>query len=136
MVSRIKKFGNFIYEDLLSDITAKANGEYEGLKKNISELVVKTIKSEDMSELTKFIDSFIRDSEKNKIDGLVNDSDFHNFYRDNRNDIDELLSKIKFFEKSPSDMDCVSVYDYVVKCTESAVKEILTIIKDDIGNLV
>jgi hypothetical protein len=35
MVSRIKKFGNFIYEDLLSDITAKANGEYEGLKKTM-----------------------------------------------------------------------------------------------------
>ena len=42
-----------------------------------------------------FIESFVRNPEESQIEGLINDSDIYDFYLKYRNQVDEILSKIK-----------------------------------------
>ena len=94
--------------------------------------IIETLKTEDLKEVLEFIDEYLRDSEKNKINGLTEKSDIISFWEQYVNDIDEVLSEIKFFNESPSDMGCYSSYDYIEKLTEKAIKEILMAIKSDL----
>jgi regulator of replication initiation timing len=68
---------------------------------------------------------------KSQIEGLINDSDVYDFYLKYRNDIDELLSKIKFYDEVPSEITSFSLYDYVIKGTKKAISEIITMIIEE-----
>ena len=131
-MKRIKNFLIFINEGLKSDIIEKVEPERKQIKEFLVDKVIETLKTEDLNEVLKFIDEYLRDSEKNKIDGLVEKSDIIAFWEQFVNDIDEILSEIKFFSESPSDMGCYSTYDYIEKSTEKAIKEVLMAIKNEL----
>lgn len=131
MKRRIRKFYNFINEDLKTDLIEKLGDENREIKEEIVERIIKSLESEDKEVFDEFIKSFIRDSEKNKIEGLINDSDIYEFYLQFRNDIDMILSDKDFYDEVPSEMDCFSLYDYIVRGTTEAIKEVVKSIKTE-----
>jgi len=102
------------------------NSQYDDLKSDIKEMIEKSLKTSDDKTMEDFISAYVRDPDTTQIQGLINDSDVYEFYLKYRNDIDQMLSDKDFYEKSPSEMDSFSLYDYVIVGTKAAVKEILT----------
>lgn len=96
------------------------------LKNDISEMIKKSLETEDEETFNKFLKSFVRNPEESQIQGLINDSDVYEFYLKYRNDIDELLSKVNFYDEVPSEMSTFSLYDYIIKGTKRAVSEIIS----------
>jgi hypothetical protein len=128
---KIKRYYKFVNEDLKSDLTSNLEGENKDLKESIIEKIIKSLNTDDKKVFDDFVSAYIKDSEKNQIEGLINDSDIYEFYLSNRNDIDALLSKINFYEENPSEMNSFSLYDYVVKGTKKAISEIVISLKED-----
>jgi hypothetical protein len=44
-----------------------------------------------------------------------------------------MLSDINFYDEKPSDMNSFSLYDYLVKGTQRAIKECVLMMKDDLA---
>lgn len=130
---RIKKYRNFINEDLKSDIESLLQDENKDLKSEIVDKIIKSLKTDERDVFDEFVDAYIRDDEKNQIEGLINDSDVYEFYLSYRNEIDALLAEINFYDEAPSDpeLNCFSLYDYIVKGTMKAVKECVSLIKEE-----
>lgn len=131
----IKKFLMFINEDLKSDIVGKIKDdgkEIKEIKEFLIGKIIETKKAKDEKEIVDFIDGYLQDSEKNKIEGLTEKSDMMSFWEKNNGMIDEILSKKGYFKESPSKKSISSTYDYIIKSTEDAIKEILMAIKTEI----
>jgi hypothetical protein len=131
---RIKNYINFIREDLKSDIESSLKPENKDLKSGIIEKIIKSIKTEEKNVFDDFIEAYIKDDSKNKIEGLINDSDVYEFYLSYRNEIDELLSDINFYDEKPTEINSFSLYDYLVKGTQRAIKETILQIKEELGS--
>ncbi len=128
---KIKSYTSFVNEDLKSDLSPKLKSEYKDIKEDIIEMIEKSLKTSDNKTFEDFVSAFIRNSEETQIEGLINDSDVYEFYLKYRNDIDELLSKIKFYDEVPSEITSFSLYDYVIKGTKKAISEIVTMISEE-----
>lgn len=102
----------------------KGSNKFPELKEEITSLIEKTIKSSG-GEMESFKEKFIKNPEDVKIEGLINDSDVYEFYLKFRNDIDELLNGINFFDDPPSEVNSIGLYDYIIKGTEKAIIEIV-----------
>jgi hypothetical protein len=72
-----------------------------------------------------FLTSFLKNPEDVKVDGFINDSDIYEFYLKWRNDIDEILSDINFFDELPTENNAFGLYEYVIKGTERAFEEVV-----------
>lgn len=128
---KIKKYTKFVNEDLSTEITI--SDEYKDIKTNLIEIVEKSVEKPSLEVLKKTLTNYISDIDENPIEGLVNDSDVYEFYLKWRNDIDNILTDIEFYDKRPSSMDVFGLYDYIVIGTKNAVKEISSKIIDDIS---
>lgn len=128
---KIKRYTKFVNEDLSTDITI--SDEYKDIKTNIVEMIEKSVEKPSMEVLKKTLTDYVADIDENPIEGLVNDSDVYEFYLKWRNDIDNILADIEFYEKRPSSMDVFSLYDYIVVGTKNSVKEICSKIIGDMG---
>jgi hypothetical protein len=125
----IKKYLQFIKE---ADETTEAQpaeksqdtGKYTELKDEVKSMIEKTIEKNG-GEFKSFVDKFTKSPEDTKIEGFINDSDIYEFYLKFRNDIDELLNNIKYFNEVPSDSNTFGLYDYIIHGTEKAVSEIV-----------
>jgi len=106
-----------------AETTSEVNTD---LKNDISEMIKKSLNTEDEETFNKFLKSFVRNPEESQIQGLINDSDVYEFYLKYRNDIDELLSKVNFYDEVPSEISTFSLYDYIIKGTKRAVSEIIS----------
>ena len=131
---KIKNYLNFLNEDLKSDIESELAPENKDLKSEVVEKIIKSLNTDDKEVFNDFLDAYIKDDDKNKIDGLINDADVYEFYLSYRNEIDELLSDINFYEEKPSEMNSFSLYDYLVKGTLRAIKECVLLIKEDLSS--
>lgn len=120
----IKKFNEYIKEDVdLDEITVDDN-KYSDIKEDIKEMIESTIENNG-GEYQTFVNSYKRSPEDYKIEGLINDSDIYEFYLKHRNDIDELLNDIKFFDELPTDNNAFGLYEYTIKGTERCVVELV-----------
>lgn len=128
---KLKRYLRFINEDLKTDLESTLKPENKDLKSEIIDKIIKSLKSEDKEVFDEFISAYIEDDEKNKIQGLINDADVYEFYLSYRNEIDELLSDINFYDESPSKINSFSLYDYLVKGTLEAIKECVLQIKEE-----
>lgn len=128
---KIKNYKKFINEDLKSDIESSLKAENKDLKSDLIEKIIKSLKSDEKDVFNEFIEAYIKDDSKNKIQGLVNDAEIYEFYLSYRNEIDELLSKINFYDKKPSELNSFSLYDFLVKGTQEGIKEIILQIKEE-----
>ena len=120
----LKKYIQFIKESSVD------TSKYTELKEEVKSMIEKTIENSG-GEFKSFMDSLIQNPEDVKIEGLINDSDLYEFYLKYRNDIDELLNDIKFFGNSPSDINSIGLYDYLIKGTQKSIEEIVKILSDD-----
>jgi hypothetical protein len=123
---RLKKYFEFINEDVENELaTENDENQFSELKSDLEEMIGKSLKTSDTKTQQDFIDAYIRNPEDTQIEGLVNDSDIYEFYLKYRNDIDELLSKYKFYDESPSEMNSFSLYDYLIQGTKKAILELI-----------
>ena len=127
----IKKYLQFIKEAdeateaQKTESTEKVDsGKYTELKDEVKSMIEKTIEKSG-GEFKSFVDKFIKSPEDVKIEGFINDSDIYEFYLKFRNDIDELLNDIKYFNEVPSESNTFGLYDYIINGTEKAVSEIV-----------
>ena len=120
----IKNFLNYIKENTdIEDITVDSD-KYTSLKEDIKSMIESTIENSG-GEFDTFVNSYNRNPEDYKIEGLINDSDIYEFYLKHRNDIDEILNDIKFFDEVPTEMNAFGLYEYIIKGTERAVQELV-----------
>jgi ferritin len=141
----IKKYIEFIKEadetEEISTESTPAQGEaqptetdesdsskFTEIKDEIKSMIEKTIEKSG-GELNQFVDSFNKNPEDVKIEGFINDSDIYEFFLKWRNDIDEVLNDIKFFDENPVEINAIGLYDYVIKGTERAFQEVVKMIK-------
>jgi deoxyribodipyrimidine photolyase len=122
----IKKYLQFIKEADEAQPAEKSQdtGKYTELKDEIKSMIEKTIEKNG-GEFKSFVDKFTKSPDDVKIEGFINDSDIYEFYLKFRNDIDELLNNIKYFNEVPSESNTFGLYDYIINGTEKAVSEIV-----------
>jgi len=112
----IKSFIQYIKE---SDDSSR----FTEVKEELKSMIENTIENSG-GEFNTFIESFKKNPEDFKIEGLINDSDIYDFYLKWRNDIDEILNDVNFFDEIPSDSNAFGLYEFTIKGTERAIKEL------------
>jgi hypothetical protein len=128
----IKKYLQFIKEADETETTqqevqnkpSQGDSKYSELKDEVKSLIEKTIENSG-GEFNSFKNKFVQTPEDVKIEGLINDSDIYEFYLKFRNDIDELLNDLNFFDEIPSESNTFGLYDYIINGTEKAVLEVV-----------
>lgn len=120
----IKRYTQFIKEANETNDDIVKNNKYSDLKDEVKSMIEKTIEKSG-GEFKGFVDKFVKSPEDTKIEGLINDSDIYEFYLKFRNDIDELLNDIKYFNEVPSESNTFGLYDYIINGTEKAVIEVV-----------
>jgi len=120
-IDRFKKF--FEAEEAQVDAS-----KYTEIKKEIKEMIEKTVDNSGGSYETLLDKLSKKDA---KIEGLINDSDVYDFYLKYRNDIDEILNDLKFFGESPSSINAIGLYDYVIKGTQRAIEESVRLLSEE-----
>jgi len=120
----IKKFIDF---EKLNESDESNESSYSDIKDYIKTLVEKTIENNG-GEFKSFVESYIKNPSDVKIEGLINESDIYEFYLEYRNDIDEILNNIKFFEDTPSENESYGLYDYLITGTEKCLLEVMNMI--------
>ena len=135
----IKKYSQFINEadqtqvepqDQLEKpegIKSLDDSKYTEVKEEINKMIENTIQKSG-GELKTFIESFEKNPEDVKVEGFINDSDIYDFYLKFRNDVDEILNNIKFYDESPTEVNAFGLYEYVIKGTERAFMEVVKMI--------
>ena len=127
----IKKYSQFIKEadevetpETETQEVAKpqSDNKYTELKEEVKSMIEKTIEKSG-GDFESFKDKFVKSPEDTKIEGFINDSDIYEFYLKFRNDIDELLNNVKYFDEVPSESNTFGLYDYIISGTERAVIE-------------
>lgn len=133
----IKKYYQFIKEAdevnptgeaKKSETDASDSSKFPEVIDEIKTMIEKTIKNSG-GEFKTFVDSFVKNSEDIKIEGFINDSDIYEFYLKWRNDIDEVLSDLNFFDEVPTENNAFGLYEYVIKGTQKAFLEFVKMIK-------
>lgn len=123
----IRKYLQFIKEadESESNIDSSKNtNKYSELREEIKSMIEKTIEKSG-GEFKGFVDKFVKSPEDTKIEGFINNSDVYEFYLKFRNDIDELLNDINYFDEIPSESNTFGLYDYIINGTERSVIEIV-----------
>lgn len=123
----IKKYKEYIgiFEDISNN-----KKEYPELTKIIKEMIEQTIENSG-GEYKMFIDSYIKSPDDIKIEGLINDSDIYDFYIKYRNEIDELLNDVRYFDIVPSEVNVLGLYDYIIIGTTRSITEIVKILSNE-----
>ena len=104
--------------------TKSDSSKYTELSSEVKSMIEKTIENSG-GEFKSFTDKFVKSPEDVKIEGFINDSDIYEFYLKFRNDVDELLNDIKYFDEVPSESNTFGLYDYIINGTEKAVIEVV-----------
>jgi hypothetical protein len=122
----VKRYLDFIKEANEEEVEKPTgdSSKFSNLIEEIESMIKKTIEKSGGEEGS-FKEKFLKNPTDVKIEGLINDSDVYEFYLKFRNDIDELLNDIKFFDERPSEMNSFGLYDYIVTGTNRAVLEAL-----------
>jgi hypothetical protein len=114
MRNRIKKFTE-----------ALEASKFQEVIDEVKSMIEKTIEKSG-GEFKQFVESFLKTPEDVKIEGLINDSDIYDFYLKYRNQIDECLKDIKFYDQTSNDIGAFGLYEYVIKGTNRAIKEFVS----------
>lgn len=127
---KITKYLDFINEaeevevQSQKETDASDSSKFMEVKDEIKSMIEKTIKNSG-GEYKSFVESYLKNPEDVKVDGFINDSDIYEFYLKWRNDIDEILNDIKFFDESPVEVNAFGLYEYTIKGTEKAFSEFI-----------
>ena len=122
----IKKYITFINES--DDSEKLSDQKFQDIKEELKSLIEKTIEKQG-GEFSSFIEELLKEGTDVKIEGLINDSDIYDFFLKWKNEIDEILNSIKFFDEVPTKNNVFGLYEYVIKGTERSVKEVIKMMK-------
>ena len=100
--------------------------KYTELKDELTEMIKASLNTEDDKTFEDFIDAYNKNPEETQIEGLINDSDIYEFYLKWRNDIDDILSDINYYDEVPSELKVFSLYEYVIQGTKKSVGELIS----------
>ena len=103
---------------------ASDSSKFTEIKDEVKSMIEKTIEKSG-GEMDSFVESYIKKPEDVKVDNFINDSDIYEFYLKWRNDIDEILSNLNFFDEVPTEHNAFGLYEYVIKGTEKAFFEVV-----------
>jgi hypothetical protein len=123
----IKKYFEYIKEaedPQLGGEESTSPNKFTELKEEIKSMIEKTIE-ESGGEMSEFIKSYLKNPGDVKVNGFINDSDIWEFYLKWRNDIDEALNDINFFDEVPTEQNAFGLYEYTIKGTEKAFMEMV-----------
>jgi hypothetical protein len=127
----VKKYFEFIKEADEAGVEvpqqetdASDSSKFDEVKEEVKSMIEATIEKSG-GEFNSFVESFVKNPEDVKIEGLINDSDIYEFYLKWRNDIDEILNDVKFFGETPNDVNAFGLYEYVIRGTEKAIEEVV-----------
>ena len=130
----VKRYLQFINEAEVQDsieetpgVRSLDNSKYPEVMEEVQKMIENTIQKSG-GELKSFIESFEKNPEDVKVEGFINDSDIYDFYLKFRNDVDEILNNIKFYDESPTEVNAFGLYEYVIKGTERAFMEVVKMI--------
>ena len=118
----MRKFTTLIKE---ADDASKYTEVTDEVKKMIETTIEKS-----GGEFKSFVESFIKNPDDVKIEGLINDSDVYDFYLKYRNQIDEVLNSVKFYGETPESMNVFGLYDFIIKGTQKAVSEFVKMLNE------
>ena len=118
----MRKFTTLILE---ADDASKYTEVTDEVKKMIETTIEKS-----GGEFKSFVESFIKNPDDVKIEGLINDSDVYDFYLKYRNQIDEVLNSVKFYGETPESMNVFGLYDFIIKGTQKAVSEFVKMLNE------
>jgi hypothetical protein len=124
MIKRYLNFINEADETGTEGIKSLNPSNYTEIKDEIKSMIEKTI-DKSGGEYKTFIESFEKNPEDVKVEGFINDADIYEFYLKFRNDIDEILNNIKFFDESPVTSNAYGLYEYTIKGSEKAFMEVV-----------
>ena len=102
----------------------ESENKYSEVLDSIKEMVESTI-DKSGGEYETFLESFLKDPENVKIEGLINESDIYDFYLKYRNQIDEILNDVKFYQTPPEENNVFGLYDFVIKGTQKSIEEFI-----------
>jgi hypothetical protein len=105
------------------------SSKYPEVTDAVKKMIEDTVK-ENGGEYFDFISKYLDNPKDVKVEKFINDSDVRDFYLKFRNDIDEILNKINFYSETPEDSKAFGLDEYVIKGTERAFKEIVTMLKN------
>ena len=105
------------------------SSQYSEIKDAVKKMIEDTI-GEKGGEFSDFISKFLENPKDVKVEKFINDSDIRDFYLKFRNDVDEILNKINFYSETPEDSKAFGLDEYVIKGTERAFKEVVTMLKN------
>lgn len=131
----IVKFHQFINEALKDELSGKLSDKFKDIKEVLIEMIEKSLNTSDTKTFEDFIQAYVKNPEDTKVEGLINDAEIYEFYLKYRNEIDEILSEINFYDQKPSDLNVFGVYDYIIKSTNSAVSELIKMIQSDLSGV-
>jgi hypothetical protein len=121
---KLKRYVRFVAESL-------DPSKFDNIIGDVRNMIKSTIEnSSDYDGIDSFIDDFLRDPDGVKIDGLVMDDQVYDFWVNYKNEIDEILNDVKFFDNSPTDIKEIGTYKYLIACTRKAIELVVTMIKD------
>lgn len=126
-MKKIFSYNQFVNEDI---DTESSSEKYSELRSEISELIQNSLKTEDVKTVDDFISAFLKNPEESQIEGLINSSDIYDFYLKWRDDIDTILSDVRFYDEIPSELKVFSLYDYVIAGTKKAISEVVSMISE------
>ena len=118
----MRKFTNLIKE-------ADDPSKYTEVTDEVKKMIEGTIERSG-GEFKSFVESFIKNPEEVKIEGLINDSDIYDFYLKYRNQIDEVLNSVKFYGETPESMNIFGLYDFIIKGTLRSVEEYVKMLNE------
>lgn len=118
----MRKFTTLIKE---ADDASKYTEVTDEIKKMIESTIEKS-----GGEFKSFLDSFIKNPDDVKIEGLINDSDVYDFYLKYRNQIDEVLNSVKFYGETPESINVFGLYDFIIKGTQRGVTEFVKMLNE------
>lgn len=117
---RIKKYGNWLLE-------AKDPEKYADIIEEVKRMFQETV-DESGGELQTMIKAYSQNPKDIKVREFINDSDIYDFYLKFRNDIDQILNDINYFDSTAQEKNAFGLYEYTVKGTETAFLEVVKMI--------
>jgi hypothetical protein len=114
----IRKFSDLIINEQID------SSKYSDIQNEIKKMIENTIDNIG-GDFKTFIKTFNQNPEDIKIEGLINDSDIYDFYLKWRNEIDEILDDVNYYDLIPSENNIFGLYQYTIKGTEFAIKEVV-----------
>ena len=104
--------------------------EYSDVLDDIKNMIESTI-DKSGGEYKQFLESFVKNPEDVKIEGLINDDDVFDFYQKYRNQVDKILNDVKFFQTSPDELNVIGLYDYMISGTNRSLEEFVKLLLEE-----